>query len=258
MVPQIFIVNIALVWLYMTLWFVVARERRRLDTVDTAWGLGFVVVAWSVLIQHHSTRSLIITILVTVWGFRLANHIWKRSQKHKEDDPRYQAIASKWTGNYWLKAYTSIFMLQGGLLLLVSIPIVVAAGQPLSGWAWLTWLGVAIWLKGFIFEAISDQQLAYFLKLKDRPKVLKTGLWKYSRHPNYYGELVQWWGIGIIALQVSYGWIGLIGPLSLSILIIFVSGIPPIEKRRAKDPEYRKYMKQTPSLIPWKLLKPKV
>mgnify|MGYP005613215997 FL=1 len=143
-------------------------------------------------------------------------------------------------------------------MLVVSLPIFVATGEPLSGWAWLTWLGVLIWLKGFIFEAISDYQLANFLKLKDRPKVLQTGLWKYSRHPNYYGELVQWWGIGIIALQVSYGWIGLIGPLTLTLLIVFVSGIPPIEKRRAKDPEYREYMNRTSPLIPWKSLKSKV
>lgn len=258
MTYQTLVVNIVLVWLFMSLVYVIAYRRKRLDTVDIAWGLGFVVVAWSSYLQQPSSQSLAILGLVTVWGLRLANHIWQRSRKKQEDDPRYQAIASKWKGNYWVRAYFSIFMLQGVLVLVVSLPIFVATGEPLSGWAWLTWLGVLVWLKGFIFEAISDYQLANFLKLKDRPKVLQTGLWKYSRHPNYYGELVQWWGIGIIALQVSYGWIGLIGPLTLTLLIVFVSGIPPIEKRRAKDPEYREYMNRTSPLIPWKSLKSKV
>lgn len=258
MTGELLALNIGLVWLFMTLAFVVAKQRKRLDMVDTAWGLGFIVVAWSVYLQEPATRTLVIAGLVSIWGLRLANHIWRRSRKKDEDDPRYQEIASKWQGNYWLRAYFSVFMLQGALVLVVSLPVTVASSEPLNGWAWLTWLGLLIWLKGFVFESIADHQLAQYLKLKDRPKVLKTGLWKYSRHPNYYGEIVQWWGIGIIALQVNYGWLGLIGPLTLTLLIVFVSGIPPIEKRRAKDPEYRRYMQRTSPLIPWKQLKYKV
>lgn len=220
MTAQIFAVNIGLVWLFMTLAFVIAKKRQRLDTVDTAWGLGFIIVAWSVYLQEPTTRSLVIAALITVWGLRLANHIWQRSRRKDEDDPRYQEIASKWKGDYWFRAYLSTFMLQAALVLLVSLPIPTAANEPLKGWEWLTWLGLLVWLKGFIFESLADYQIAQYLKLKNRPEVMQTGLWKYSRHPNYYGEIVQWWGIGIIALQVSYGWIGLIGPLTLTLLIV--------------------------------------
>lgn len=233
----------------MTLCFMVARSRRRLDTVDTAWGLGFVIVAWSAVLQQPSTRSLVITLLVSVWGVRLSSHIWRRNQG-REDDPRYGELSAKWHGNFWLRAYFSIFLLQGALVWLVSLPVVVAVGHQLPGLGWLTIAGGLIWLAGFAVEAIADYQLSAFLGHEKHPKVLRTGLWRYSRHPNYFGELTQWWGIGLIALQASYGWTGLIGPLCLTILIIFVSGIPPIERRRQKDPEYRAYQRQTSPLIP--------
>ena len=140
-------------------------------------------------------------------------------------------------------------------MIIVGLPIFTAAGKPINGLAWLTFVGAAVWLSGFIFEAVSDRQLAEFLRLKNRPKVLKTGLWRYSRHPKYFGELVQWWAIGIIACQASWGWLGLIGPALISHLIINVSGIPPIERRRIKDPEYKQYQKETSPLIP---LPPKI
>lgn len=247
---MIWLINAVLIFLYMSLWFAVAYHRKRLDTVDIAWGPGFVVVGWASYLQQPSTVSLILAILVSIWGLRLAYHIWQRSKRHDVDDRRYQEIHDKWSGNTWLRAYVSIFLLQGGLILIVSLPIVLATGIKLAGNEWLVLLGIIIWLKGFAWEVIADGQLRAYLQLKQRPKVLDTGLWKYSRHPNYFGELLMWWGIGCIGLQASYGWIGLAGPLLLSILIIFVSGIPPIEKRRAKDAAYREYMRRTSPLIP--------
>ncbi len=241
--------NALLLLIFMTLAYGVARARRRLDTVDTAWGLGFVLAAWAVEIVQASGRSLLIALLVSVWGLRLSSHIWRRSIRRGED-PRYIELSRKWRGSIWRRAYVSVFLLQGALIWVISLPIVLAANKPLVGWGWLTLLGALMWLAGFTFEAISDHQLAVFLSRQNRPKVLQTGLWRYSRHPNYFGELTQWWGIGLIALQTSYGWLGFIGPLTLSLLIVFISGIPPIEKRRQKDPEYRQYQNQTSVLIP--------
>jgi len=249
MVDRILFVNAVLLFGFMTLAYGVARWRQRLDTVDTAWALGFMLVAWAAYGQQASGRSLLVAILVTIWGARLSSHIWQRAQRRGED-PRYQELTQKWRGNIWLRAYVTIFLLQGSLIWLVSLPVVVAAGQPLSGLGWLSLAGAIIWLAGFIFEAIADQQLKVFISQKDHPKVLQTGLWRNSRHPNYFGELSQWWGIGVIACQASYGWLGLLGPVTLSLLIIFVSGIPPIEKRRLKDPEYAAYKRHTSGLIP--------
>jgi steroid 5-alpha reductase family enzyme len=249
MSPKLLVTASIVIFIYMTLGFLLARARKRLDTVDSAWGLGFVLIAWLAVAQRSTGRSLLLAILVSIWGVRLSAHIYKRSRA-RGDDRRYKELSEKWRGNFWLRAYGSIFLLQGVLIVLVSAPLIVATNHELSGWSWLSGLGVGLWALGFILEAIADHQLAVFMLQKDRPKVLQTGLWHYSRHPNYFGELTQWWGIALIALQVSYGWIGLIGPLTLSVLIVFISGIPPIERHRAKDPEYRAYQRRTSALIP--------
>jgi steroid 5-alpha reductase family enzyme len=208
------------------------------------------VLAWSVVLQHSSTPSVVIARLVTIWGIRLAAHIYLRSRK-RGDDPRYAELSKKWKGNFWLRAYVSIFLLQGALIWVVSLPIIMAGDRSLDGLSWLTAEGVVLWLIGFLCEVAADAQLTNYLRQTKRPKVLQTGLWRYSRHPNYFGELVQWWAIGIIALQTSAGLIGLVGPLTLTLLIVFISGIPPIEKRHAKDPEYKIYQQKTSVLIPW-------
>jgi len=252
-IAKLIILNIAIVAIFMTIFYLIAYLRKRIDTVDIAWGLGFVVIAITTMLHRPSATTQIVALLVAVWGVRLAVHIGLRSRGKKED-PRYQEIAKKWKGNYWLRAYFSIFLTQGLLMLSVATPIIVASGQANSSLEILIYVGVAIWIIGFVIEALADQQLAQYLKNKKRPKVLQTGLWKYSRHPNYFGELLQWWGIGVIALSADKGYIGLIGPLIISYLIIFVSGIPPIERKRAKDSAYRRYQKTTSALV---LLPPK-
>jgi len=241
----------ALLLVYMTLAQAVARLRRRIDTVDVAWGLGFLVPTYLVAIKDYSTRSRVIATLVTIWGVRLATHIYLRSRR-RGDDPRYAEMTKKWKGKIWPQAYFRIFLLQGALIWIISLPIVLASNKVVaSSPDHFLAAGILIWLIGFLTETIADAQLSKLLQIKNRPKVMQTGLWKYSRHPNYFGELTQWWAIGIIALQVSYGWLGLLGPLTLSVLIIFVSGIPPIEKRRAKDPDYRDYQRRTSVIVPW-------
>jgi steroid 5-alpha reductase family enzyme len=247
---RLLLVNALILFVYMSICYYIARVRRRLDTVDIAWGLGFIVIACSAFVYRPSGRNLLILAIVSIWGLRLASHIYMRSKK-RDEDRRYKELTTRWKGNIWLRAYYSIYLVQGLLILIIGIPIMVAIQQQLPGLAWLSIMGTVIWIVGFIIESTADAQLANYLKLDNRPKVLQTGLWSYSRHPNYFGELLQWWGVACIALQVSYGWIGLVGPLTLSILIIFVSGIPPIERHRSKDQEYRIYQKQTSVLIPW-------
>lgn len=253
MVIRLLLVNLALLALYMTAWFLLARKRKRLDTVDSAWGGGFALVAWAVALQSPSTATFVVAVLVTIWSGRLTSHISSRSRK-ADDDPRYTAIAQKWQGSYWLSAYLYIFLTQAFIIWVVSLPLAMAGGPQLSSLAWLTWLGTAIWICGFIIEATADRQLAAYLTRKrsgtEKSEVLDTGLWRYSRHPNYFGELTMWWGIGIIALQAAYGWLGLAGPLLLSVLIVFVSGIPPIEKRRKDNKAYQEYRKRTSALVP--------
>lgn len=251
MVMRLIGINLVAALLYMSLWFVAARKRRRLDTVDSAWGGGFALIAWVTVWQAASWRTAVIALLVTAWSARLTSHLARRTHQSGED-PRYVDMAKRWKGHFWLRAYLSVFLTQGLLVWLVAMPIMIAAGKPVSGLGWLTLVGGVVWLKGFIIEAIADRQLAAFrAKPGNKGKNMESGLWHYSRHPNYYGELLQWWGIGLIALQVQWGVAGLLGPLVLTVLIVFVSGIPLIEKRRADNPAYQAYKRRTSPLILW-------
>ena len=144
-------------------------------------------------------------------------------------------------------------MLQGLLLVLVSMPILVIMTFATESFSIVAALGLIIWMIGFVFETIGDRQLRNFLqKPENTGRIMTTGLWAYTRHPNYFGEIVQWWGIGIIALSCNYGLVGLIGPFVITFLIVKVSGVPLLEQKYANNPEYQAYKKRTPMLIPLK------
>jgi steroid 5-alpha reductase family enzyme len=250
MTSQLVTQAILSVLVYMSVWFAFGKALKKLSVVDIAWGGGFILIAWLVAAQHHSARSWLIAVLVTIWGTRIIFHLGNRVLRSKEDE-RYTELAKKWKGNYWLRAFFSIFMLQGLLVVAVGLPILVAANEQNENLGVLSVFGAALWALGFIIEAVADFQLRQFRKESQKGEVMDQGLWAYSRHPNYFGELMQWWAIAIIALQVMHGWIGLIGPLVLTTLIVFVSGIPPIEKKKQSDPAYADYMRRTSPLILW-------
>jgi steroid 5-alpha reductase family enzyme len=250
MLPKMLLASVGAILVYMTLWFFVAKRRKRLDTVNAAWGGGFVLIAWLVALQQPTIRTYMVAVMVTAWSARLTYYLAKRSRRNGEDS-RYSERAKKWK-RVWLRAYFSIYLLQGVLLLLVALPIITNAGAPLPELRLLFTLGYAVWAVGFYIEYKADNELERFKSdKKNKDKVLDTGLWQYSRHPNYFGELLQWWGIGLIAAQTSFGWVGLAGSLVLTYLICKVSGIPSIEKRWAKDKRYQEYKKRTNSLLPW-------
>jgi len=247
---KILLIDLIVLLVYMSAWYLFGRRRRRLDVVDTAWGGGFVLVAVISLISRQNTRTELIGSLVLLWGLRLAVHIWQRNGR-KGPDPRYVELSAKWNQqHFWRRAYLSIFLTQGLLILIVSLPISVAGSETTPLKVGLAVLGTTLWLFGFALEAVADRQLNKFVSSDNKGKVLRTGLWRYSRHPNYFGELLQWWSIALIALGPAIGWLGLLGPLTLSWLIIFISGIPSIEKRRLKNPEYQAYKRQTSPLVP--------
>jgi steroid 5-alpha reductase family enzyme len=240
--------NLLLALLFMTAVYFIARLRNRLDTVDAAWGLGFVVIAWVTELRYPNGLSALLVVMVSIWGLRLSFHLWQRT-RFRSDDKRYQELTKRWEQDVWKRAFYSIFLVQGFLVWLISLPVQLSS-NPSNQLVWLTALGLIVWIAGFVIESLADRQLQDYLRTKDRPPVLKSGLWRYSRHPNYFGELTQWWAIGLIALQVSYGWVGLVGPLVLTYLIIFVSGLPPIERSRRDNKDYQQYKQQTSALIP--------
>jgi len=244
----------AILFVYMSAWFGWAQLKGRNDVADTAWGLGFVLVAWSsmVIAGEPSTHGLIINVLVTIWGIRLAAHIHSRNRK-KAEDKRYKDLVPDTAAFRWLVSYVKVFLLQGLLLWIVSLPIQAAhfAADLTNPFGLLAGIGLALWLAGFYFEVRGDYELRRFLARKDQTsKVLDTGLWRYTRHPNYFGEVTLWWGVFMVSLSAGSPLWVVAGPLTITLLILFVSGIPMLERRYKNDPAYQKYASRTSKFFP--------
>lgn len=238
---------------YMSLWFVISLIKKRNDVADVAWGLGFVLLAWTsfFLARAWGTRSLVVNILVSVWGLRLAWHIHAR-HRGKPEDYRYLAWRQQWGKWFYPRSYLQVYLLQGALLFIIALPVLMINRSAGGRLGFVGEIGVCIWLFGFLFESVGDAELARFVKVpRNRGKIIQNGLWRYTRHPNYFGEIVQWWGIWIVALSVKSGWIGIIGPLTITFLILKVSGIPMLEKKMAKNPAFADYKRRTSVLLPW-------
>ena len=202
-----FLAAAAAVLAYMIVWFFIALLLRRNDVADIAWGGGFIVAAvTSLAVSGGGTpRALFVTLLVVIWGVRLMVHIGLRN-RGKGEDARYRAWREEWGDHVIIRSFFQVFILQGLLLLLISLPVItvnVAESSPTTLW---DVIGAVVWITGFIFEAGGDYQLLRFKKAPlHKGKVITTGLWKYTRHPNYFGEVTLWWGIYLLALSVPGG-----------------------------------------------------
>lgn len=257
MVIQIFMVALLTIFVYMSLIFIFSLIKKNASIVDIAWGTGFLVVLLVSLItetdfpKEITGRKLLVLFLIAVWGLRLSWHIYKRN-KGKPEDFRYAAWREKWGKWFTLRSYFQIFMLQGFFLFLIILPALLIVGQKdIKSWTILDFLGTMVWLVGFIFEARADHELKKFKSdPANKGKIIKTGLWRYSRHPNYFGEAVMWWGIFIIGLNVKSGWAGIISPLTITLLLTRVSGVPLLEKKYAGNPEYEAYKAVTSAFFP--------
>ncbi len=241
------------IFLYMSTVFLVALARKNNGVVDIAWGAGFILVSAVIFLNsgHNRARGWLALALVLTWGGRLALHIHKRN-RGKEEDFRYAAWRRAWGKFFVLRSFFQIFMLQGLLMLLVAAPLLLIVGQEQPPLNILDGLGACIWLTGFLFETVGDRQLAAFISNPvNRGKLMTGGLWSVTRHPNYFGEAALWWGVGVIALSAPHGWLGLIGPALITFLLLFVSGVPLLEKKYAGRPDWEEYKRRTPMFVPW-------
>ena len=242
-----------LLWGYMSLWFVISLFKRRNDVADVAWGLGFVLLAWTsfFLSGATGTRGVLVGVLVSVWGLRLAWHIHARN-RGKAEDYRYLAWRREWGRWFYPRSYAQVYLLQGALLFLISLPVLIINRNASATFGLLDGMGACVWLFGFFFESVGDAELARFVKdPANKGKLLQSGLWRYTRHPNYFGEVAQWWGIWLVALGVRRGWFAIIGPLTITLLILKVSGIPMLEKKMAENPDFTEYTRRTSVFFPW-------
>jgi steroid 5-alpha reductase family enzyme len=249
---QIFLISCGAVMAYMTGWFIAAQVRGRNDIADVAWGLGFILVAAVSLAVAgvYPPRGLLVSALVLVWGIRLALHIHARN-RGKGEDQRYRQWREEWGRWFVLRSFLQIFLLQGALLVLVAVPIIVTNAVPSSPLNLLDMLGIAVWLTGFGFEALGDWQLLSFIRNPaNKGQLMTAGLWQYTRHPNYFGEVTLWWGIWLIALSAPGGWLTVIGPLTITFLILKVSGIPMLEKAYQGRADFEAYKRRTSAFFP--------
>ena len=235
--------------------YLVALKLRRNDLADVMWGLGFILIAWTSVIAGGNFGSSftvhLVPVLVTIWGLRLASHIGQRWRHAKAEDQRYQEMRVRWGKHQAWHSLINVFLPQGFLMLVVSLPVIVTNTYSTVSGGTLVWVGAVVWAFGFIFESIGDHQLKGFLgDPANRGKIMMSGLWAYTRHPNYFGEVTQWWGLAIIALSVPYSWIGLLGAATITYLITEVSGIPLAEAGFTGRPGWEDYKRQTPALIP--------
>jgi steroid 5-alpha reductase family enzyme len=228
--------------------FVTGVVRGRHDGVDVAWGLGFAVVAVTGLTLSSGGSRWLVTALTVVWGLRLAIHIGRR-QPGRPEDKRYVELLAKAKGNRDLYALRSVYLIQGVSLWFVSLPVQVAQWYaPLSGWAVI---GVVLWLAGFLFEAVGDRQLDRFrADPASNGRVLDTGLWRYTRHPNYFGDACVWWGLFALAAQDRVGWLTVLSPLLMTYLLARGTGKPLMEQHLAARPGYAEYVRRTSGFLP--------
>lgn len=240
--------------LFVALW-IASVVRHDASLVDRVWGAGFVVLAWFYWwLTGMPTISLFVLMLISIWGLRLSVYLTWRNWGHGEDYRYTQMREQYGTAFAWVSLVT-VYLLQAVILWLVAfalLPTVSADAYPLTAWSLLAIIaGIALWALGVVFETVGDWQLARFKAISDnKGKVLASGLWRYTRHPNYFGEICVWWGFYCLALPVG-GWWTVFAPALMTFLIIRVSGVALLEKGLSQKTDYDNYKARTSALVPW-------
>lgn len=252
---EIYLYGFGFVMVLMTLIWILSVRLKNASIVDPFWSVGFIVAGTTYFLytEGFQTRKIIVLSLLVIWALRLAIYLgWRNIGK--PEDYRYQQFRKDYgPERYWWFSFFQVFLLQGFLLWLVSAPLISAMHYgvdiPLGPF---DYVGAALWLIGFIFEAGGDYQLTRFKKdSNNKGKLLTSGLWKYTRHPNYFGDACLWWGFGCFSVSVG-SYLPLLGPLLMSLLIIKVSGVAMLERTlKHTKPGYEDYVRRTSALIPW-------
>jgi steroid 5-alpha reductase family enzyme len=248
-------ITAAVVFGMMIVLWVISLILKNASIVDIFWGFGFVLVAWVAFFVTpcgYLPRKLLLLTLVTIWGLRLSIHILLRNFS-KPEDFRYQKWRQENGSSWWWKSLFKVFLLQGLLMWVISTPLPTAMfSQAPKTLIWLDFAGLGVWMIGFFFEAVGDLQLTAFRRDPgNKGKVLNTSVWRYTRHPNYFGDATQWWGYYLIALAAS-GWWTIFSPIIMTLFLLRVSGVALIEKTLAVEkPGYREYIESTSPFIPW-------
>ena len=247
--------NLAAVAVMMVVGWIVSLVYRNVTIVDSLWGLGFVLIAWMTYFGPNGFwgRKLLLAILVTMWGLRLTAYLSWRNWG-KGEDPRYGGWRKKSGDRFWIVSLFKVFLLQALFLWIIALALQI--GQLSTTPAALTWLdllGTIVWMAGFIFESVGDWQLARFKSdPANKGRVMDRGLWAYTRHPNYFGEFLVWWGVFLVTLSTPNSWWTILSPLIVTAVLLKMTGIALTEKALVENrPGYRDYIKRTSAFVPW-------
>jgi steroid 5-alpha reductase family enzyme len=250
LVEVLVVAGVVIVVLMVATWLI-SLAIKDASIVDMVWGFGFVVAVWAAFAAAGAatSRGVLTVALVSVWGIRLTGYlVWRNLGKG--EDYRYQAMRAKNPDNFWIVSLFKVFLLQGALMFVVAVPVVATqvSDTPLF---WLDYAGIAVWATGLFFETVGDIQLARFKAQPDSSgRVMDRGLWRYTRHPNYFGDFCVWWGHYAVALAGSAWW-SVFSPLVMSVLLIRVSGAGLLEKTIGdRRPGYAEYIATTNAFFP--------
>jgi steroid 5-alpha reductase family enzyme len=242
------------IFIFFNIFYIISIARDDLGTIDTAWGLSFFVILCSGIQDFSSLnwRQLTLLVIVGLWATRLSGYIFYRNLKIGKEDYRYEEMRNSWGESYKITAYFKVFMLQGVLAIIIGYPLFLVSQSDPGAFTILDGIGLSIWLYGFLVESIADYQKDRFKSNpENKGKIIMSGLWKYSRHPNYYGEAVLWWGIFLFLCSSLNFYIIIISPIVLTFLLLKVSGVALLEQKYKDHPDFEKYKNSTNAFILW-------
>lgn len=254
---QIYLNGLLLVVFLVTLLWLLSVYLKNVSIVDAFWGCGFVILAiyyfFATSDGELHPRKVLLLVLAGIWGLRLSIYLSIRNWG-KPEDFRYQKFRKDYgVHRYWWFSFFQVFLLQGFLLWIISAPLLsvpyFSSGKQLNA---LDYIAVIIWVIGFLFEAVGDYQLSKFkANPSNKNKVLNTGLWEFTRHPNYFGDATIWWSFGIFSVAAG-SYLPLIGCFIMNLLLLKVSGVVLLERTlTSSKPGYKEYMEQTSAFFPW-------
>lgn len=255
-----YLISLAMIFVCVTTIFAIAIIKKDNSIIDIAYGIFFIItstlLAWLVSLKGPLGPHIVVLLLfIYIWGIRLATRIYLKNRERGEEDFRYKIWRTLWLAEgrtyFYVRSYLQIFLLQGLVVSVVLLPFTLTL-ENTSPFITLSFFGMAIWIIGFLFESIGDAQLDTFIKRKRylKEKIMKTGLWRYTRHPNYFGESMMWWGIAFVAFSASGNAIVFLSPMLITYLLLYVSGIPMVEQKWSGDLEWEMYKAKTSPFLP--------
>lgn len=240
------------IFIYFFIFFIIGTSLKNNAIVDVGWGGGFVLLAIWQWIKNGAIIDyrVLVVFMVSIWGLRLFYHIFRRNI-HKAEDFRYAKWRNEWGDYVVIRSFFQIYLLQGIFMFSIIYPVIWTISNGSGNINILLVLGLGIWIIGYIFESVGDSQLRAFKRNdNNKGKIMQKGLWRYTRHPNYFGEATMWWGIFIFSLSQGMGIWGIFSPIIITFLLLFVSGVPMLEKKYKDRKDYKIYSQKTNKFIP--------